>query len=104
MGKDLMSKTLSIPLWRIVTGIKRTSTVKKGLNDWNLSFSFLFHHAILDGRSTLVFYSEFNEFLSEMLSKNNFLQDSSEELKSKVTIPQESTVPFFKAVEECVGQ
>src|SRR4051794_19620712 len=91
----------SVPLWRIVVGIKRTSVVKEGLSDWNLIVSFLFHHALLDGKSALAFYSAFNESLSEILNKNNSLQDSSKELTSKITLPQKSANPFFKSVEQC---
>src|SRR4051794_703666 len=92
----------SVPLWRIVVGIKGTSVVKEELSDWNLIVSLSYHHSILDGKSSLAFYSTFNESLSEMLSKDHSLQDSSKELTSKITLPQKSAKPFCKPIEHCV--
>ncbi|GES77939.1 hypothetical protein RCL_jg29448.t1 [Rhizophagus clarus] len=65
----------SIPLWRIIVGIMRTSSVlikEEESNKWNLIISIVRHHSIGEGRSALVSYSSFNEYLLEILSKNNF--------------------------------
>ncbi|RIA82635.1 alcohol acetyltransferase [Glomus cerebriforme] len=93
----------SIPLWRIVVGIKRDFNIKKETTNWNLIISIIWHHAIGDGKSALVFYSSFNESLLENLNKNHSLQDSFNELKSNITLPQQSTIPFCKPLEKCVN-
>jgi hypothetical protein len=94
----------TIPLWRIIVGIKKTSSVvKEGVsNNWNLLISIFWHHSIGDGRSALVFYSSFHESLLEILSKNNdSLKDSSNILTSKITLPQQSTIP--EPLEQCIN-
>ena len=91
----------SIPLWRIIVGIKKSSEEMR--DNWNLLICIVWHHSIGDGKSALVFYSSFQEFLLEILSKNdNSLKDSSNELTSKITLPQQSATPFCKPLEQCI--
>ncbi|GBC06649.1 hypothetical protein RclHR1_00070016 [Rhizophagus clarus] len=92
----------SVPLWRIIVEIKRTSSVEEESRNWNLVISIVYHHSIGDGKSGLVFCSSFHESLLEILSENDFKQESYNELKSKITLPQQSTKPFCKPIEECV--
>ncbi|CAG8584282.1 10096_t:CDS:1 [Funneliformis caledonium] len=93
---DVEDQTL--PLWRIVVGIK--SSKKFDPNDpknWNLIIGLVWHHSVADGRSSLAFYATFNEFLLKELSKNNPSQ-----LKSVITLPKKSKLPFNKTVEQCL--
>jgi len=91
----------TLPLWRFVVGIKSShdddDDEKDDSNDWNLFIGIFWHHSIGDGRSALVMYTSFQESLLETLNKS---PNPTKEFTSKIKIPQQTTIPFSKPIEE----
>ncbi|CAG8502908.1 9298_t:CDS:1 [Funneliformis caledonium] len=89
----------TLPLWRIVVGIRSACDEQDISNNWNLLIGIFWHHSIGDGRSALVIYTSFQESLLETQSIKS---DSTKELTTKIKLPQHSTIPLGKPIEECL--